>query len=1012
MLYSFTTYGQQNAVTGKVLGEDGSEPLPGVAVMVKGTNLGTVTDINGDFTVNAGPKDVLVFSFVGFATQEVPVGTQTSINITLSEDITALEEVVVIGYGSQNKESVTGSVVSLGGAEVREVPTGNVTSALQGRMAGVEMTQTSSKPGASMQIRIRGVRSLSGENDPLIVLDGVPFAGSLSDLDPNSIKSVDILKDASATAIYGSRGANGVILVTTNKGRQGQKARFTYDSFYGIKTLFAPYPMMDGPQFVALRKARGQFSNGIDEVDDVNTDWQDKFYKNSSVQSHNVGVSGGTENGNYSFGIGYLDDKAIIPEQNYKRYSMRASLDQYLGKYFRVGFSSNNNYSITNGANLGLYSVLSASPIADPYNEDGSEKRVISMAQDDQWVYTRNSIKGLGDGWIDQNKVFGSYNNVYGEVSIPGVEGLKYRANLGLNYRSSNSGSYTGRGVFNVNEATVSTASIGSSTTTSWVIENLLTYDKTFGSKHNINLTALYSAQEDSYNSSLVSARDVPSDALQYYNLGQATGQITIDPNSQNYTVWGLQSYMGRAMYSYDEKYMLTATFRADGSSRLAPGHKWHAYPAVSAGWNISEENFMSNVGLINNLKLRVGYGQTSNQAIAPYSTLGRLSTRPYNFGPDNYDVGYYLTEVSNDELGWEFSQTWNYALEFALLNNRLSGTLEYYTSKTSDVLNSVNLPITSGVNTVNANVGAIENKGLELALNGVILDNANGWTWEAGLNIYGNRNKITELSSGTDRDEANWWFVGHPVNVIYDYNKIGLWQAGDAYQDILEPGPFDAKTRDTILGSIKVEYTGEYDSEGKPVRAIGPDDRKIIDVNPKFQGGFNTRVSYKGFDLSVIAAFQKGGTLISTLYSSSGYLNMLSGRRNNVDVDYWTPENTDADFPNPLAVKSGDNPKYGSTLGYFDASYFKIRTISLGYNFQQDWVKNAGIERLRLYFTVQNALVMFSPYHRESGMDPETNSYGDENAATTDAYQKRLLTIGTNTPSTRNFTLGLNLTF
>src|SRR5690606_29150488 len=286
------------------------------------------------------------------------------------------------------------------------------------------------------------------------------------------------------------------------------------------------------------------------------------------------------------------------------------------------------------------------------------------------------------------------------------------------------------------------------------------------------------------------------------------------------------------------------------------------------------------------------------------------------------------------------------------------------------------------------------------------ILDNHNGWTWEAGVNLYSNKNKLVALASGADRDEGNWWFVGHPINVIYDYEKIGLWQEGDPHRDILEPGG--------NAGMIKVKYTGEYNSDGTPVRQIGPDDRQIIEVDPNFQGGFNTRVSYKGFDLSAVAAFKSGGTLISTLYSSSGYLNLMSGRRNNVKVDYWTPENTDAKYPKPGGIMSGDNPKYGSTLGYFDASYLKIRTISLGYNFDNsNWVNNAGIDNLRLYFTVQNPFVMFSPYHKESGMDPETNSYGNENAAV--AYGenlRRLLTIGTNSPSTRSYMIGINLTF
>jgi TonB-dependent SusC/RagA subfamily outer membrane receptor len=346
------------------------------------------------------------------------------------------------------------------------------------------------------------------------VLDGIPFAGSIGDINPNDIKSVDVLKDASATAIYGSRGANGVILVTTFKGKLEQKAQVSYDGYYGVKSVFAKYPMMSGPEFVALRQAAGKYSNGLDESNDVNTDWQDLMYRKGFVNTHNISVSGGTKTGNYNFGIGYYKDQAVLPEQNYERFSIRGTLDQNIGQYVKVGFTTNNNFSINNGNNLGIYNVLSATPISNPYNEDGSWKRVIHMAQDDQWVYSREIIENLGDKWIDQTKAFGSYNTIYGEVKIPWIEGLKYRANVGANFRTSNGGSYTGEGVFAVNEKTVSTASISNSLTTNWAIENLLTYDRTFAEKHQVNVVALYSAEETRYNSSYISAKDIPSDAF------------------------------------------------------------------------------------------------------------------------------------------------------------------------------------------------------------------------------------------------------------------------------------------------------------------------------------------------------------------------------------------------------------------------------------------------------------------------------------------------------------------
>jgi TonB-linked SusC/RagA family outer membrane protein len=995
---------QQKVVSGVVTDNDGNA-LPVVSIQEKGTTNGVLSDASGAYRINLTTADpVLIFSFVGYTPQEITVGARSVVNVTMVLSETGLDEIVVVGYGTQRKESVTGSVASMKGEEMRDVASSNITQALQGRIAGVDMEQTSTKPGATMQIRVRGTRSLNASNDPLVVLDGIPFGGSLGDINPSSIKSIDILKDASATAIYGSRGANGVILITTNKGQSGQKAQFTYNSYIGLKKVFAEFPMMDGPEFVALRAASGRYTNGVDEFDNVNTNWQDLFYKNGMVTSHDLGVSGGTQKGGYSFSAGYYRDEAVVPGQDYSRFSINGTLDQSIGKYFRFGFITNNNYSISNGSNMGLYGNLSTSAISDPYNEDGTFKRTVKMILDENWVYTRETIDALGDKWIDQTKAYGSYNTLFGEVKIPGIEGLKYRLNLGANFRMTSGGNYTGEGVFSSTPTTVSTASISNSLGTGWAIENLLTYDRTFAEKHQVNVVGLYSAEQSMYNSSNIAAKDIPANAFQFYNLGRAAGEITVNPDYQNYYKTGLISWMGRVMYSYDNRYMISASLRSDASSRLAPGHQWHTYPAVSVGWNIGNESFMDNISWIDLLKLRVGFGQTSNQAIDPYATLGRLSSRPYNFG-STYSTGFYVSSLPNENLGWEYSNTYNFGLDFGLWNNRLSGTIEYYITNTKDILLSVSLPPTSGVTSYMANIGETQNKGVEFSLNGVILENLSGFTWEVGFNLYANRNELVALASGQTRDESNWWFVGYPINVIFDYEKIGLWQEGDEYLSILEPGG--------NVGMIKVKYAGDFNEDGSPTRKIGADDRQIMSVDPDFMGGFNTRLAYKGFDLTAVGAFKSGGTLISTLYSASGYLNLMTGRRGNVKVDYWTPENTGAKYPAPSGILSGDNPKYGNSLGYFDASYLKIRAMTLGYNIDNiNGFKNTGIDRLRLYVTVQNPFVMFSPYYKESGMDPETNSYGNENAATTATYQRRLLTIGTNTPTTRNYLIGLDLAF
>ena len=997
-------------VTGVV--SDSQGPLIGATVKEKGTANGTATDLNGNFVLNVKSGATLVVTYVGYVTKEVkvPANAGSKIFITLEEEQGRnLNEVVVIGYGTQRREAVTGSVANMQGDKLNQVAASNAAYALQGRVAGVLMTQTSSQPGAEMQIRIRGQRSLTASNDPLIVLDGIPFMGNLSDINPADIKSMDILKDASATAIYGSRGANGVIMITTTKGTQGTPAKVSYNAYVGVKKLFHRYPMMSGPQLAQLRKDAGLFTNSLEESDDTDTDWQDLFFRTGIQTSHDIGVSGGTQGGSYSFGAGYYHDEAVIPTQQFDRYSVRGNFDQKVGEYFRFGLTTNNGFRINKGNQIGVYNALSMSPLASPYDENGNLKRIVTMPNDQTFVMTKEVVESLEDTWLSESKTLSSYNTLFAEVQCPWVKGLSYRINIGLNYRHTKGGSFTGTGINNTDPNYINSASVDEQNTTNWAIENLITYDRIFNEKHHINVVGMYSAEQTTYEKTSVAAKGIPAEYFHYYNLGTASSEITVNPDNWNYWQSGLMSWMGRVMYTYDNKYMLSATLRADASSRLAKGHQWHTYPAVSAGWNISRESFMEDLKWIDNLKLRVGYGETSNQSINPYSTLGRLSQRRYNFGT-TFDTGYYVSALPNPELGWEYSRTWNFGVDFSLFGGRLSGSMEYYVQNTRDLLLDVSMPSTSGVGSYTANVGKTQNKGFEMSLNGIILDNKNGWNWEAGLNFYFNRNKLVELASGAERDEANRWFVGHPIDVIYDYNKVGLWQEGDPYLDILEPGG--------NVGMIKVEYTGDYNADGTPTRQIGPDDRQIQSMEPDLMGGFNTTVGYKGFDLTVIGSFQIGGTLISTLHSSYGYLNMLTGRRGNIDVDYWTPENTDAKYPKPGGVMSSDNPKYGSTLGYFDAGYLKIRTITLGYNFDRiKEVRDFGISKLRAYVSVQNPFVLFSPFNNECGLDPETNTYsnnGGTMAVTMDGYNGKhvLPVVGYNTPSTRNFLFGINVTF
>ena len=1045
LLFSICTMAQQHDVKGVVTDED-QLPIPGVNVVIKGTTTGTITGGDGAYSIKAADGDVLVFTYIGYTTEEVTVsGNKHDVN--MMPDLIGLSEVVVVGYGTQRKEAVTGSVASVKGDVVREMPGSNITQSLQGRIAGVDMQQTSSKPGATMQIRIRGTRSLNASNDPLVVLDGVPFAGSLGDIDPSSIKSIDILKDASATAIYGSRGANGVILVTSTKGNIEQDATIVYSGYYGIKDVFAKYPMMNAKQLKTLRDYAEMYTDSDMEAADyakgTDTDWQDLIFDKGMVTSHDLSVTGGTKTAAYSFGFGYYREEAVLPLQNYSRFSLRSAVDQKVGKYIKVGFTSNNNYSITNGSSIGLYDVLAASPMVSPTDSAGNLRRTIDYNTTDvgTWMRTRKTLEKIDeDGdWEDKIQSYGTFNSLYAELSIPYVEGLKYRMNAGLNLKYTQNGKYQGVGVFAKDPTTASSASLSKQLVLNWAVENLLTYDRTFGN-HSINAVGLLSFERSQDHKTEVTASGIASKKFLYYNLGRLNdgGSVTVNPANQSYSESGLKSAMARLMYSYDDRYMLTVAVRNDKSSRLASSHNSHTYPAVSVGWNIGKESFMDDVTWLNSFKLRVGYGQTSNQSVEPFKTLGLLATRPYNFGDDTYSTGYYVSELANDELGWEYSETMNYGVDFGFFD-RITGSFEYYVQKTKDVLLAVNLPATAGVNNYMDNIGKTQNKGWELNVNATILDDYNGLTWEAGVNMYSNKNELVELASGAERDEGNCWFVGHPISSIYDYEKVGLWQPedfyykpegfeGDSYGQILEPGNGE-------VGMIRVKYTGEFDENGMPTRKIGPDDRQIMDIDPKLQGGFNTRLEYKGFDLSVIGAFQVGGKLISTLHSANGYLNLLSGRRGNVDVDYFWAErdddyeilkdengkylihNANADYPDPFTARSGDNLKYASTLGYFKASYCKIRTITLGYNFKNDgigWLDEIGVKKIRIYATVQNPFVIASKFHKETGLDPETNSKGNENVATTSTTYNanKVLTVGSNTPSTRTYLVGLNITF
>ncbi len=523
--FAASVFAQGLQVSGTVTDNTG-QTMPGVNVVVEGTTIGTTTDADGKYTIKVQPNASLVFSFIGYNSEKFTITDQNKIDVSMTPEIKKMEDVVVIGYGVQRKEAVTGSVASVNAETIREVPSSDITQAIQGRVAGVDLQQNNSQPGATMQIRIRGVRSLNATNDPLIVLDGIPFQGSLSDINPSDIKSLDILKDASATAIYGSRGANGVILITTYNGKKGQEAQITYNGYYGVQDIFSRYPMMNGTQFAALRHAANIIKNTIDENDSTNTDWQKQLYRTGTVQNHDISISSSTDKGHYSFSAGYYNNSGVVPLQDFTRYSLRFTGDQEIGKYLRFGVNSTSNFSITNGSGsasknpVGL--VLPQSPLVKEYNADGTLKQYYQQATSgNQEIVTKTMLNGLGDKYIDEDRKMGTYNSLFGEVKIPGVEGLKYRVNLGLNFIQDNYGDYQGYGVFSGTPTNPSIATIQNQHTINTAIENLLSYDRTFAEVHKIDAVFLYSAEQNTFWQSYESAKDIPADAFQFYNMGE-----------------------------------------------------------------------------------------------------------------------------------------------------------------------------------------------------------------------------------------------------------------------------------------------------------------------------------------------------------------------------------------------------------------------------------------------------------------------------------------------------------
>ncbi len=999
------------------------EPLSGVSIQVNGNGAAVVSEADGSFEINVPENAKVSISYVGYITQDFKAGNKNQLTLKFQlQTKKDLDEVVVVGYGTRRRSEVTGSMVSVSEQAIKDVPTQSLAKAIQGRAAGVDIQKVNgnSKPGAPVSILIRGSRSVKASNSPLIVVDGIPFSGNFNDLNPDDITNVEILKDASATAIYGSRGANGVLLVSTRRGKSG-KASISYSGYAGATRPIGQWKMMDAQEFGLFKKwakINGNITNGVPDYtgpDDPNlvkeftseeldilksgskgTDWQDLVTTTGILTNHQIGITGGSEQTQYAISGSYYRETGIYPGQAFERPSIKLSIDHQLGKIFKVGLSSLNSYAITRGESFDPWNVggaLRASPMISPWDPATGKLRdddFLPASQSQVW----NPLADLEPGaQTERRKRLGSFNTFYLDVNLSSLlKGLKYRFNAGAEIRSENYSNFYAKNT-TVQKGTQSTADNKANSTTSWTLEHLLTYDNTFAKKHKVNVTGLFSTQQERSNGTTFTTKNIMVDGLENYNP-----EFGFDlSGSGSYNQWGLISYMGRVNYAYDDRYLLTLTMRSDGSSRLADGNKWKMFPSVAAAWNIHNEKFF-HIDAINNLRLRASVGKVGNASISPYGTLAKLGTQTYNYG-DILTRGIYLTTVGNNTLVWESTASVELALEFGILNNRIAGSVGVYKQFTEDLLLPQNLPLTTGIsNPVLTNVGKTENKGIEVQVSANIVqaEKRNDFTWSADLSFSMNRGQITKLYGGITQDLANGWFIGQPIGVYYDYIKQGIWQNTKA--DTMEAQRLGLSTdiRNSVIGTIRVaDRDGDNQITEKDKTFIGSPE-------PKWTGGMTNRVAYGGFDLTVVAYARWGSTLFSSIHGS-GFNNTYQGVYNNLKARYWTPYNNENEYPKPTSGST--NPAYRSLLAYFDGSFLKIRTISLGYTLPPSLLKKMGARNIRVYSTVSDPFILFSPYknHKYGGLDPESG--GKEGSPYDGA------SVQTVTPPTWSLIFGLNVT-
>lgn len=934
----------QTNYSGVVTDETG-EPLIGASVIIEGSNKGTMTDLDGKFSIAAQTGDILFVSYVGYIPQRITLSETASLDIRLVTDKQMLDELVVVGYGTMKKRDLTGSVASVSGKDLKESGHNSTWGALRGAQAGVSVTPNSSKPAAGYSVEIRGQNTIGKTSSPLMVVDGVVGA-DINAINPADIERMDILKDVSATAIYGSRGANGVIIVTTKSGKSG-KTTVTYDGSVGFTSAVHLPEMFNGDEYVAYAQEaiRGGSNHNPfvgyekENADNRNYfDWLDYTLRKGFITNHTVSLTGGTDTFRNMMSIGYTEQSGNVRGEKFRRYNAKASVEGNIDR-FTLGLNMYGRFSdIDNGSKEALRSSFRLRPITQPKDAEGNEQFYVQEYRPER--FTNPSFDSDNE------------NTNYRQLSLYTTAFLDFKILDGFNFRSSLSSSfYKGRtgysaGTFTkTNKGTqLPKAELTNDFNLSYTWDNTLNFIRNFGENHSLNAMLGTSYYHYEGESSYIAVKNLPYD-FKWYNL--AAGEETSRSSGESSET--LISFMARLNYSFKDRYLLTLTGRYDGSSKLAEGHKWAFFPSAALAWRISQEDFMKDFTNVNELKVRVGYGESGNNAVGAYSTINGVNTTSYDFGGTEAK-GQYLQRIPNYNLGWEKSKEVNLGIDFGFFNNRLGGSLELYSKKNVDIILGQNIPQTNGFSSVDAvNIGSTRNSGIEVTLNSVNIETKD-FSWSTTLNFSKNKNKVLNVF-GDKKDYPNMaLFIGKPVQVIYDYQWNGIWQLDEAEE---------AAKYGRQPGEVK-----EVDQNNDGV--IDPDNDRVIlgSPFPDWTGGITNNFTYKGWDFSFYIYTRQG------VFKKSGFHQNLAseylGEINQLKVNYWTPENPSNEFYRP-----GFNTGNKSLLNYKDFSFVRVGHITLGYSLPEKWMKPLHMSRCRLYVTAVNPIV----WTKYDGLDPEYDS-------------------------------------